>query len=396
MTLAALIAAYHDAAEEGLRATLPLAGRTVIERQARLAAAAGAHPIVVLVERLPAELLAALDRLRAEGVATLVARSVAEAADAIQPSDRLLVIGDGFVADGSHIARLKAAEGASVLTLPDQGLDDRFERIDARSRWAGLAMLDGGMLRHTAAMLEDWDLQSTLLRRALQSGARQFAVRADDVVTIAERVADLVAVQQRIVARARGPRMEWVSRYLLAPVEESGARLLMPTAVTPAMLYATAATLTGLAAILFTDDWRWAGLLLLLLATPLDAVAEKLSALRMLGGGSPRWWRRLMPALAAAALLALAHSVSAERGWGCLVLAAATLAFLAALRVERGDAEVAGRLFLAERKGMSWLIAPFALAGLWATGLGALAAYAAASFFWVQRQVHRAPPAGQD
>ena len=36
MALAALIAAYHESAEPGLlRATLPLAGRTVIERQAR-------------------------------------------------------------------------------------------------------------------------------------------------------------------------------------------------------------------------------------------------------------------------------------------------------------------------------------------------------------------------
>ena len=49
MALTALIAAYHESAEAGaLRSTLPLAGRTVIERQVRLAAAAGADRIVVL------------------------------------------------------------------------------------------------------------------------------------------------------------------------------------------------------------------------------------------------------------------------------------------------------------------------------------------------------------
>ena len=70
MTLAAVIAAYHEADEAGggLRATLPIAGRTLLERQVRLASAAGAEPIVVVVERVTAALGSALDRLRAEGV----------------------------------------------------------------------------------------------------------------------------------------------------------------------------------------------------------------------------------------------------------------------------------------------------------------------------------------
>ena len=50
----------------------------------------------------------------------------------------------------------------------------------------------------------------------------------------------------------------------------------------------------------------------------------------------------------------------------------------------------------AERKGMSWLMLPFAVTGAWASGLGLLAAYAAGSFFWAQREVHRAPAAPED
>jgi predicted LPLAT superfamily acyltransferase len=45
---------------------------------------------------------------------------------------------------------------------------------------------------------------------------------------------------------------------------------------------------------------------------------------------------------------------------------------------------------------MTWLLLPFGIFGLWGTGVGALALYAAASFFWTQRHVHRrssAPPA---
>ena len=97
MTLAALICAYHESGEpgDGLRATLPLAGRTVVERQARLAAAAGADSVIILVERLPPALIAAIDRMRGEGVRAIVARGVAEAAESVQPEDRLLLVSDG-------------------------------------------------------------------------------------------------------------------------------------------------------------------------------------------------------------------------------------------------------------------------------------------------------------
>src|SRR3546814_13407690 len=89
-------------------------------------------------------------------------------------------VGDGLIVDESHIERLLEAEAPALLTMADHLADDRFERIDADSRWAGLALLDGGTLRQTAAMLQDWDLQSTLLRRVVQAHARQIAVRNTD------------------------------------------------------------------------------------------------------------------------------------------------------------------------------------------------------------------------
>jgi hypothetical protein len=59
MALAALISATREAREPGvaLRATFWLAGRTLIERQARLAVTAGASQIIILVESFPAELV---------------------------------------------------------------------------------------------------------------------------------------------------------------------------------------------------------------------------------------------------------------------------------------------------------------------------------------------------
>ena len=401
MTVAALIAAYHEADQPGggLRATLPLAGRTVLERQARLAVSAGASLIVVAVERVPPQLLAALDRLRAQGLRIAVARNAQEAAEAVHTDDRLLVVADGLIATETHIERLFALGGPVILTVPDVRVDDRYERIDAHSRWAGLALLDGETLKRTAAMLGEWDLQSTLLRRAIQSGVRQYSVRgepADDLLTVAERSEDLEELQQRIFDVAGAQRNDWISRYLLGPIEQVATRRLMPTNVTPGMLGLGASVLTALAALAFGSHWPGFGMALLLLATPLDGIAERLATLRMQDPVSNSWWANLLPALSAAALLALGVALTPTRSWGCIALAGTTIAFVLALRTEAKGRDVPGRLWLAERKGMSWLLLPFAAAGLWGTGLTALLLYAAGSFFWAQRHVHRpvsAPPA---
>jgi hypothetical protein len=401
VTLAALIAAYHEADDSGgvLRATLPLAGRTVLERQARLAASAGADPIVVVVERVPPELSEALDRMKGEGINPIVARSAEAAAEAVHATDHVLLMADGLLAAQSHIDRLTAVGGPAILTVPDVRVDDRYERIDAHSRWAGLALLDGELLKQTSAMLHDWDLQSTLLRRAVQTGARQLSLRgepADDHLIVAERGEDLDALQIRLFEGAGAHRRDWMSRYLLGPLEAAATRLLMPRRVTPSMLQLSAAGLTAAAAIAFGSQWLWTGMLLLLLSTPLDGTAERLAALRMQDGVEESWWAYLLPILAGAALVALGFALSPLKGWGCVALAGSTIAFAVALRIEAQERTVPGGLWLAERKGMIWLLLPFAAAGFWGTGLTMLLLYAAGSFFWAQRHVHTAPAAAHE
>jgi hypothetical protein len=397
VTLAALIAAYHEADEPGggLRATLPIAGRTLVERQARLAAAAGAEPIVVLVERVTAPLNAALDRLRAEGLSVLLARSAEEAAGAVPDEARLLLVADGLLSTEASLVRLTSVDGPAILTVPDMRVDDRYERIDADSRWAGLAMIDGAMLRQTAAMLRDWDLQSTLLRRAVQAGARQLSVRGeaeDELPVVAETGDDLAGVEARILAGAHMHRPDWVSRYLLGPLEQAATRALMPTSVTPVSVGLTATLLMGLSILAFGWNWLGLGLGLFLLATPLEGISERLGALRLHGEKGESWWSALLPMLSAAVLAALAFSLAGTRGWGCLALAGTVLAFVAALRIEAEGRQIPGSAWLAERKGMAWLLLPFAVINLWGTGLTALAVYAGASFFWAQRHAHASVP----
>jgi hypothetical protein len=391
LALAALIAAYHDSKEAGyLRATLPLGGRTLLERQARLAFAAGARRLVVLVERLPTELIGAMDRLRREGIQLVVARNANEAAEAVDAADRLLIIGDGFLGEEQQLTRLAGAGKPAVLTVPDAGFDDRFERIDAASRWAGAAVTSGAALRDTAAMLRDWDLQSTLLRRLVQTGADLLPLGADaGDVTIIDKAADLREIQRRALDRPASGRGAWISRYLLGPVERAATRSLMGYAVTPAALGGVAMVLSAFGAAAFAADFLWLGLALLLLSTPLDGIADRLARLRMDDGVGHSWWSHILPALAGAALVALGYSLAEENGWGCVILALNAVAFLLAERFEVEGKDVPGMLFLAERRNMIWLILPFAAFGYWAYGLAALFVYAAASFFWAQRQVHR-------
>lgn len=386
MALAALIAAYHESAEPGaLRAMLPLAGRTVVERQARLARAAGAGPIVIVVERIPASLAAALDRLRRQRVPIVVARSAEEAAAAIDPNDHLLVIADGAVADASQLERLARTEGSMVLTVPDGAHGELYERIDASSRWSGLAAMDGAMLRDTAEMLRDWDLQSTLLRRTLQAGARHES--AEGPVAILDSFGDLDDLERRIVAGAGETRGGWAA-WLLAPIERVVTQLLMAGPVGSSAVGTAAAALTAVGAIFLAYGWLWTGLALVLLATPFDGIAARLARLRMQDDVAGSWWSHLLPILSGAALAGLSFALAPANGWGMILLAFTTLAFLVASGIEVEGKKIRGQALLAERRGLAWLMLPFAVFGAWQAGMATLFAYAAGSFFWAQHQAH--------
>ncbi len=394
MAFKALICAYHESAEGGaLRATLPLAGRTVIERQARLAVAAGAVAVVILVERMPPDLSAAIDRLRRDRVPVQVARSVEEAAAAVDPNDALLLVADGTIADSSQLKRLAHEPSPRVLTVPDSGFGEIHERIDARTRWAGLASFGGEMLRETAVMLRDWDLQSTLLRRTLQAGAGHLA--ADGPVAILDRQSDIEGLERQILASAGESDGSWASR-LLAPIERMAVGALMASPVSQSAVGSAAALLTALGAGAFVYGWFWPGLMLMLLATPLEGVAARLARMRMQDDFDRSWWCHLLPILSGSALIALAYALAPAKGWGMIVLGATTLAFLVALRIETEQHRPRGRMFLADARGMIWLMVPFGLFGAWHAGVAALFAYSAASFFWAQRQAHHVRPRAQD
>ncbi|MDP9085774.1 MAG: hypothetical protein M3N02_03285, partial [Pseudomonadota bacterium] len=391
MALGALIGAYQEDDSGALRALLPLAGRSLLEYQVRCATASGAAPIVVLVERVPILLQDAFERLRQEGITVVPVSDGNEAASRFEAGSLILEIADGIAPDIGDIARLVELDQPAIATLPDDEAHEAYERIDSGSRWAGIALVEASTLGSTAAMLGDWDLQSTLLRRAVQSGAR--LIRLDGPgggPLLAHSVEALSGFEKRLLLASRGARRDIPSRYLLPLIEEFATERLMETRVRPEWMVGAALTLTLAAAFAFTRGWLWPALGLLVLATPLDLVAARLGTLRLKPLSRRLWTRRALWPAAGLALVALGWFAyrHGEGGWGALVSALAAAGFGQAHRLELDGEEPAFRPWLFARRNAIFAALPLAAFGWWNALLVALACYAAGSFFLVQHFRH--------
>ena len=394
MALGALIGAYQENDSGGLRALLPLAGRSLLEYQARCAAASGAAPIVVLVERVPVLLQDAFDRLRQEGIAVIPVSDGVEAATRFETGSLILEIADGIAPDMGDIARLVELDEAAIATLPDEEAYAAYERIDSASRWAGIALVEAATLGSTAAMLGDWDLQSTLLRRAVQSGAR--LIRLDGPgggPLLAESADALGGFEKRLLIASRGERRDIPSRYLLPFVEEFATERLMETRVRPDWLVGAALVLTLGAAFAFTRGWLWPALALLVVASPLDLVAVRLGTLRLRPLPRSLWTRRALWPATGLALLTLGWFSyrHGDGGWGAVMSALAAAGFAQAHRIELDGELPPFRHWLFARRNAIFAALPFAALGYWNALLASLAFYAAASFFLVQHLRHAIP-----
>ncbi|MEO6199009.1 MAG: NTP transferase domain-containing protein [Sphingomicrobium sp.] len=392
MAVGALIGAYQEEDSGQLRALLPLAGRSLIEYQVRCAFAAGAAPIVVVVERVPQALQDILERLRLDGIAVFPVSDIHEAVSRFDAGSMILLIGDGVVAPAAMIAGLAEESEHVIAVVPDDEEHQAFERIDAESRWAGVAVIDAHLLGSIAAMLGDWDLQSTLLRRAIQDDARRIRADEDGGRTIlVESANQLDEFQRAFVAASRAPRTDWPSRFVLAPIEEQAVGRMMETRVAPALLVWTALGLTVAAALCFLRGWMAAGLVLLLLSTPLDLIAARLANLRLAPLAAKMPSRNaLWPAAGIAAMALGWWEAHHGHGWAPLIAAVSACAFAEAARIEKSPFPAGMDLWLVSRRGAIFLAIPFALFAAWTFYLVVLWLYAGASLFIVQHARHSA------
>jgi hypothetical protein len=392
LAVGALIGAYQEVDSGGLRALFPLAGRTLLEYQVRCASAAGAAPIVVVVERVPQALQDALERLRLDGVGVIAVSDIQDAVSRFEAGAPILLIGDGIAPTADLAAALCELGEPAVVTVPDDEAHQGFERIDAQARWAGVAIIDQHLLGSTAAMLGDWDLQSTVLRRAIQEGATRLPVGIDTAEPLlVERPEQLEEFQRALITGSRDRRLDWASRYLLPPIEDFATERLMGTAVRPVWLVLAALGLTLLGAAAFVRGWHAAAVAMLVTSTPLDLIAARIASIRIRPLSSRMWARRALWPAAGIALLALGlWETRHGSGWGALVSAACVLAFAEAARIERPPIAADADIWLFSRRNAIFAAIPFAVAGAWSTYLVVMLLYAAASFFLVQHARHSA------
>src|SRR4029078_10490149 len=102
----ALVGAYQEDCAGGFPALLPLAGRSLLEYQVRCVAAAGAAPIVVIVERVPQALQDAFERLRLDGLTVIAATDVQDAVSRFEAGSMILLVGDGVAPPAELVTAL--------------------------------------------------------------------------------------------------------------------------------------------------------------------------------------------------------------------------------------------------------------------------------------------------
>lgn len=390
--LTGLIIACEESAEgETLRAELPVAGQTVLEQQTRLLFEAGADRVIAIAERLPPGLAGAVTRLRRDGLTVEVLRQAHDVAMRVKPDERLILLGDGVVTDESAVERLLAAHAPAILTVPDAPGAEAWELIDSSARWAGLLLVDGELVRRTTRMLGDWDLQSTLLRNAVQSGADRVDVSvATPLLAQVDDPASALTVEQAIAAGATLRHAGWLDRYLFDPLARRIAPRAMAAMIDPAWFRGGSCLLLAAFALLCLLGWPLTGLLVAMVSGPTDMLGRHIAAVSMRSRrDGPDWsqWRR---AAGAAALLAMGWSLR-SLGWGTIALTAATLGAMIAIHDhERLIGRPARRpLWLAEPDALIWMLLPFAATGWWIAGLAAQAIFALVSLLAVQRLTAR-------
>lgn len=214
-----LISALRRSEDAGLRAVLPLAGRSVLAWQATLLGSLGVGQIICLIDTATAceEVLKLQHALEAGGTAFHALKNFASIPALVRADDNLVILADGLLPDPAIVRVILGGEGAlacAVATIPaDHQLaaehPEDFERIDAARCWAGVLAMRGAPVQQLAGMPADADAISVVLRLALQAGTPGRDITNRDLLPenwlLAVSNAALAKHETGLVARAASP-----------------------------------------------------------------------------------------------------------------------------------------------------------------------------------------------
>lgn len=267
-----------------LRALLPLAGMTLIEQQAERARAVGVARFLVLVDGVPPALVDACDRIRSRGMDVELVRGGADVLRLGKGHDQVLLVADGLIAGEQAWAATSNARAPTLLVTADASVTQGLERIDAASRWAGLAVLPISALTAIETAPRDWDAQLLLFRSAVQVGAARIAIDPALFVSgdmmVAETNEAVAALERRLLTAQADDACGIGRRYLVGPLVRlfGGTLLGAQQSGTVARCLAPVAFLGAGAAFLFGQPW-WA-LALAIMGVLADEVARFVAGFR--------------------------------------------------------------------------------------------------------------------
>ncbi len=387
MPLAALISAGAPAVDGGndLRATLHFAGQTLIEYQARQAHGAGAAPIVIMVGAVVPALSRAVDNLSRDGIEVVLARDILSLRRQLPADHDVLLVADAMVVAQPLFDSVAATAAPAVLVTSDTTQSAMLERVDAQYRWGGLVKLAPAQIFDTLDMIGDWDLQSTLLRRAIQAGATRVAApdsaMVDGLIAVAEsqKAADAIAEATLAAHPVQRGDVGPVERYLLGPAARLLAPLLMRQHVPDSQMEIGAIAAAAVALLAVELDWKGVALPLMLLACLLSMVAARLRGVARRGAAPVNlpWARPALVLLGIALIGGMTLRLDVSGWMGGVYLA--LLLGLIEWAIVAGKADMTGHWPLCTISTAVTILLPFQLLGFVHIGLALTIVFAIGS-----------------
>jgi hypothetical protein len=293
MTLIALVGAGETLPDGSLRALVSVAGETLIERQAVRLADVGVTHIAVAVGAVPAELLATCDRIRRRGIRVTSVRTASDLMALVEEDDRIILVADGLRAGGTHYAAIAKPGSPAILVTGDTMLTQGFERIDATRRWGGLACISPPMVGELAAMPGEWDMMLTLLRLAVQAGARRLycepaLFEQGEIAIVADRPTAAL-IEQSSLQRIEYGGMGLGRSAIMMPIVRLAGPLLVKSPATARYLPIVTGLLWVIVALLAASGLAAAGALVAVFGGLGLAAMRFLSAFRAESAAQDRW-----------------------------------------------------------------------------------------------------------
>ncbi|MFC4292186.1 hypothetical protein ACFOWX_07135 [Sphingorhabdus arenilitoris] len=166
----ALLSAAAASGDDGKGAAclIPVSGEPLIALQIKQLVKAGIRKFLIEVDVVSGAIVAVADQMKQRGIDIEFIRSPADLGGKLGMGELLFVMADGVIADDAVLAEMVQQPSAYIVTLDGRKENERFERIDLNSFWGGLALLDHRSISAIAALPDEWSIDSSLLRQALQ------------------------------------------------------------------------------------------------------------------------------------------------------------------------------------------------------------------------------------